>query len=66
MKVVVVGGAGYIITCSIVCIVIFEVTIFDNLSTGLKININKNAILLRALQLSSDLKKLFEKENMTD
>tara|TARA_Y100000996_G_scaffold404260_1_gene378166 strand:+ start:986 stop:1963 length:978 start_codon:yes stop_codon:yes gene_type:complete len=65
MKVVVVGGAGYIGSHVVLSALEkgFEVTIFDNLSTGLKININKNANFIEgSINSSSDLKKLFEKE----
>lgn len=65
MKVVVVGGAGYIGSHVVLSALEkgFEVTIFDNLSTGLKININKNANFIEgSINSSSNLKKLFEKE----
>tara|TARA_Y100000589_G_C27114239_1_gene613542 strand:- start:245 stop:1222 length:978 start_codon:yes stop_codon:yes gene_type:complete len=65
MKVLVVGGAGYIGSHVVLSALEkgFEVTIFDNLSTGSKININKNAKFVKgSINSSSDLKKLFKKE----
>ena len=64
MKILVVGGAGYIGSHVVLSALKrgFEVTIFDNLSTGSKININKNAKFIKgSINSSSALKMLFKK-----
>ncbi len=65
MKVLVVGGAGYI-GSHVVLLALekgFKVTVFDNLSTSSKINVNKNTnFILGSINSSNDLKNLFTKE----
>ena len=68
MRVVVIGGAGYI-GSHIVLEAIergYEITVFDDLSTGFKENINENVQFIHGSTLSiSDLSKLF-KQNRYD
>ena len=68
MRVVVIGGAGYI-GSHIVLEAIergYEITVFDDLSTGFKENINENVQFIHGSTLSiSDLSKLF-KQNRFD
>jgi len=68
MRVVVIGGAGYI-GSHIVLEAIergYDITVFDDLSTGFKENINENVQFIHGSTLSiSDLSKLF-KQNRYD
>ena len=66
MRLIITGGAGYIGSHVVLDAIDrgYEVTIFDDLSTGLKENINKNAHFIYGSTLSSsDLSKLFNSGN---
>ena len=62
MKVVIIGGAGYIGSHVVLDAVErgYDITVFDDLSTGHKENINENVKFVHGSTLSiSDLSKLF-------
>ena len=62
MKVVIIGGAGYIGSHVVLDAVErgYDITVFDDLSTGFKENINENVQFINGSTLSiSDLSKLF-------
>ena len=62
MKVVIIGGAGYIGSHVVLDAIErgYDITVFDDLSTGYKENINENVKFVHGSTLStSDLSKLF-------
>ena len=62
MKVVVIGGAGYIGSHVVLDALEreYDITVFDNLSTGFRENINEKVQFVNGSTLSiSDLSKLF-------
>ena len=66
MKIVITGGAGYIGSHVVIAALDngYEVTVFDDLSTANKSNINPNAHLIKGSTKSEkDLSKLFENDN---
>jgi len=68
MRVLIIGGAGYIGSHVVLAALDrgYDVTVFDDLSTGLEENINANTQFIKGSTLSkSDLSKLF-KSNMYD
>ena len=63
MRVAIIGGAGYIGSHVVLDAVErgFNVTVFDDLSTGFKENLDGNVQFVRGSTLSiSDLSRLFE------